>query len=163
NMESVEVRQYPLVYHGGWAIDLDALAATVTERTRAIVMVDPNNPTGSFVKHSEREALVELCRDRDIALISDEVFSDYAFGSDAHRAGTVSGVEECLAFAMSGLSKIGGLPQMKLGWIVTSGPEALRRDAMERLEWIADTYLSVGTPVQCAAAGLLESGEQVQR
>jgi alanine-synthesizing transaminase len=163
NMESVEVRHYPLVYHGGWAIDLERLAAAVNGRTRAVVVVDPNNPTGSYVKLAELEALVQLCRDREIALISDEVFADYAFAPDPDRAGTLAHVTNCLAFSMSGLSKIAGLPQMKLGWIVASGPAELRRQAFEKLEWIADTYLSVGTPVQCAAGGLLEAGEAVQR
>jgi aspartate/methionine/tyrosine aminotransferase len=163
NMESVEIRQYPLVYQGAWAIDLDGLAAAITKRTRALVVVHPNNPTGSFVKRAELQALVRLCKDRNIALISDEVFSDYAFAPDAERAGTIGEVTDCLAFAMSGLSKTAGLPQMKLGWIVVNGPEELRREAFEKLEWIADTYLSVSTPVQCAAGKLLEAGEGVQR
>jgi aspartate/methionine/tyrosine aminotransferase len=161
-MESIEVRQYPLVYDGPWAIDLEGLAAAITERTRAIVVVHPNNPTGSYVKRAELDALVRLCRERELALISDEVFSDYDFAPDPHRAGSLATVTDCLAFAMSGLSKIAGLPQMKLGWIVVNGPEKLRAGAFEKLEWIADTYLSVSTPVQCAAAALLEAGEQVQ-
>ncbi len=161
-MESVEVRQYPLAYHGAWSIDLDALTAAISERTRAIVLVHPNNPTGSYVKRAELDTLVRLCRDRELALISDEVFSDYDFAPDPDRAGSLASVTDCLAFAMSGLSKIAGLPQMKLGWIVVSGPAPLRAEAFERLEWIADTYLSVSTPVQCAARALLEAGEQVQ-
>jgi aspartate/methionine/tyrosine aminotransferase len=168
NLESVEVRQYPLAYQGGWAIDLDSLAAAVSDRTRAVVLVNPNNPTGSYVKRTELQALSRLCRERRIALISDEVFSDYALGEAAgseavERVSTLVGVEECLAFSMSGLSKVAGLPQMKLGWIVTSGPAKLRDEAMEKLEWIADTYLSVSTPVACAAARLLASGVLVQR
>jgi alanine-synthesizing transaminase len=161
-MESIEVRPYPLVYHGGWSIDLDGLAAAINDRTRAVVVVHPNNPTGSYVKRTELDALVRLCLERDLALISDEVFSDYDFAPDPHRAGTLALVTDCLAFSMSGLSKIAGLPQMKLGWIAVSGPEALRAEAFEKLEWIADTYLSVGTPVQCAAVALLAAGEQVQ-
>jgi aspartate/methionine/tyrosine aminotransferase len=161
-MESVEVRQYPLVYHGAWAIDLEGLEAAITAGTRAIVLVHPNNPTGSFVKLAELDALAGLCRQRGLALISDEVFSDYAFVPDPRRAGTLAGVTDCLAFSMSGLSKIAGLPQMKLGWIVVSGPAPVRAEAFEKLEWIADTYLSVSTPVQCAAGALLEAGEQVQ-
>jgi len=163
NLESVEVRQYPLVYHGAWAIDLDALAAAVSERTRAVVLVNPNNPTGSYVKRAELQTLARLCGERRIALISDEVFSDYALTPDAERVATLAGVEECLAFSMSGLSKVAGLPQMKLGWIVASGPAKLRAEAIEKLEWIADTYLSVSTPVACAAARLLAAGESVQR
>jgi len=162
-MESLDVRQYPLAYHGGWSIDLDALEAAVTDRTRAIVLVNPNNPTGSFIQRAELAALTRLAAARRLALISDEVFSDYAFSPDADRVATLADVEDCLAFSMSGLSKVAGLPQMKLGWIVCAGPERLRREAMEKLEWIADTFLSVGTPVQCAAARLLEAGEEVQR
>jgi len=163
NLESVEVRQYALAYHGGWGIDADAVAGAVTARTRAVVLVNPNNPTGSYLKRGERGGLVKLCGERGIALISDEVFADFALGSDAERVGTLAGVDECLAFSMSGLSKIAGLPQMKLGWIVASGPPDVRREAMEKLEWIADTYLSVSTPVQCAAARLLAAGEVVRR
>ena len=165
NLESVKVRQYPLAYQGGWSIDLDSLAAAVSQRTRAVVLVNPNNPTGSYVKRAELETLSRLCAQRRVALISDEVFSDYALGeaADAERVATLAGVEECLAFSMSGLSKVAGLPQMKLGWIVTSGPAKLRAEAMEKLEWIADTYLSVSTPVACAAAKLLASGVLVQR
>jgi aspartate/methionine/tyrosine aminotransferase len=162
-MESIEVRQYPLEYHAGWAIDLDALAGTITARTRAVVLVNPNNPTGSYIKRGELEALARIAADRGIALISDEVFSDYAFAADADRVTSLAGVEDCATFSLSGLSKIAGLPQMKLGWIVVAGPARLRVEAIEKLEWIADTYLSVGTPVQCAAARLLEYGAAVQR
>lgn len=161
-MESLRVVSYPLVYQGGWSIDCEALAAAVTERTRAIVVVNPNNPTGSFLKRDE----LEFLQSRGVALISDEVFADYAFGDDARRvrslAGNGAGEAAGLAFSMSGLSKVAGMPQMKLGWIVVSGPAAARAEAMEKLEWIADTYLSVGTPVQQAAARLLELGKGVQ-
>jgi alanine-synthesizing transaminase len=151
NLESIEVRQYPLSYHAEWAVDLDSLE--VTERTRAIVLVNPNNPTGSFLKRRELEALRRL----GIPIISDEVFSDYPFAADPERVATLVSETGCPAFSMSGLSKISGLPQMKLGWIVANSPEA-----MERLEWIADTYLSVGTPVQCASRRLMQAGEAIQ-
>jgi len=163
DMESIELRSYPLTYHGRWAIDVDALFAALSDRTRAIILVNPNNPTGSFLKRPELARLALLCAERGIALISDEVFSDYAFEADPERAGTVASLDHCLAFAMSGLSKIAGLPQMKLGWMVIAGPAAACAKAFERLEWIADTYLSVGTPVQHAAARLLTAGEYVQR
>jgi aspartate/methionine/tyrosine aminotransferase len=158
-MESLEIRQYPLAYHGAWSIDIPALQAAINDRTRAIVLVNPNNPTGSYVKTDELAALSRL----EIPLISDEVFADYAFHVDPHRVSLVASTHDCLSFSMSGLSKAAGLPQVKLGWIVTGGPETLRREAMEKLEWIADTYLSVGTPVQCAAPSLLEFGEEVQQ
>ena len=167
DMESVRVRQYPLEYHGEWSIDLQGLARALTRRTRAIVLVNPNNPTGSYVKRGELSALTALCARRGVALISDEVFADYALTEDPDRVPTLvtplAGVEECLAFSMSGLSKVAGLPQMKLGWMVVNGPAALRAGAWEKLEWIADTYLSVSTPVQCAAARLLAAGDSVQR
>ena len=159
-MESVRVRQYSLVYHGGWSIDLHSVARALTPRTRAIVLVNPNNPTGSYVKRGELIELTALCAQRDIALISDEVFADYNFSEDPDRVTTLAGVEECLAFSMSGLSKVAGLPQMKLGWMVVNGPAALRAKAWENLEWVADTYLSVSTPVQCAAARLLAAGDK---
>jgi alanine-synthesizing transaminase len=163
NMESVEVRQYSLSYHSEWAIDMEALAAAITPRTRAIVLVNPNNPTGSYVKHSELDSLVRLTADRGIALISDEVFSDYSLAATPERVDTLVNTEGCLSFSMSGLSKVAGLPQMKLGWIVIGGPESLRVEAMEKLEWIADTYLSVGAPVQHRAAQLLQAGDLVQQ
>lgn len=163
HMEAVRVVQYPLVYHDGWSIDLDGLVRCVTDRARAIVLVNPNNPTGSFVKRREVETLAALCRDHNLALISDEVFADYTFGPDPERVSSLTGIEEVVTFCLSGLSKIAGLPQMKLGWIVIGGPAALRRDATTRLELIADTYLSVGTPVQHALPRLLEAGTHVQQ
>jgi alanine-synthesizing transaminase len=162
-LESVEVRQYPLVYNSGWLIDMEALAGAVTGRTKAVVVVNPNNPTGSFVKREELRILCQICEARGIALISDEVFSGYAFAPDPERVSSVTSVDSCLAFSLSGLSKLAGLPQMKLAWIAISGPAKLRSTAMERLEWIADTYLSVGSPVQSAAARLMALGEAVQR
>jgi hypothetical protein len=161
--ESLVPRQYPLRYFGGWSIDIEALEAAITGRTRAVVLVNPNNPTGSYVKRAELAALTQLAARRGLALISDEVFSDYAFGADAGRVATLAAVEDCLAFSLSGLSKVAGMPQMKLGWMVCSGPERLRREAMEKLEWIADTFLSVGAPVECAAAKLLRAGAEVRR
>jgi hypothetical protein len=161
-LECVEARQYSLLEEIRWGIDIASIEAAVTERTRAIVVVNPNNPTGSFVKRGELDRLMRLCQERGVALISDEVFSDYAFAPDADRVGSVADVSGCLAFCMSGLSKVAAFPQMKLGWIVAGGPEELRREAFEKLEWIADTYLSVSTPVQCAAARFLEAGETVQ-
>jgi hypothetical protein len=152
NMESLKVRQYRLAYHAGWSIDLDAVAAEMSQRTRAVMLVNPNNPTGSYVKRAELAALRDLCRARGVAVISDEVFADYAFAANGERVALLAG-----DYSMSGLSKVAGLPQMKLGWIVA--PD----EAIENLEWIADTYLSVGTPVQCAAARLLAAGETMQR
>jgi aspartate/methionine/tyrosine aminotransferase len=161
-MERVKTAPYPLAYHDGWFVDFDVLEAAVTPATRAIVVVNPNNPTGSFLKRGELERLHRLCRERALSLISDEVFADYAFGEDPERVATLADNRETPAFSMSGLSKAAGLPQMKLGWIVLSGPEREQARAAAALEWIADTYLSVSTPVQRAAASLLRVGEQVQ-
>ena len=162
NLEHVRISQYPLIYHEGWSIDTGALAGAVTARTRAIVLVNPNNPTGSFVKRRELDKLVELCHEHSLAIISDEVFSDYAFAADPDRIASLTGVHEILTFSLSGLSKVAGLPQMKLGWIVASGPPSERNAAMERLELIADTYLSLATPVQHALPRLLEAGENIR-
>ena len=161
-MESVHVKHYPLIYQDGWSIDTEALAAAITGRTRAVVLVNPNNPTGSFVKRCELDVLVPLCAEQGIALISDEVFADYVFGSEAERVPSLAHVDETLAFCLSGLSKIAGLPQVKLGWIVIGGPPAQRAQATEKLELIADTYLSVGTPVQHALPKLLAAGKNVR-
>jgi alanine-synthesizing transaminase len=161
-MESVAVHSYPLVYCGGWTIDWQAVGGALTDRTRAIILVNPNNPTGTYIKTGDLERLVALSSERRIALISDEVFSDYAFAPDPSRVTTLAGLQDGLAFSLSGLSKIAGLPQMKLGWIVVAGALEERGRAWERLEWIADTYLSVGAPVQYAAARLFAGGESVQ-
>jgi alanine-synthesizing transaminase len=162
-MELACVVEYPLVYRDGWAIDIEALAEKIGERTRAIVLVNPNNPTGSFVKRRELDALVELSAERGIALISDEVFADYGFAPDVERVPSLTGTDAALTFCLGGLSKMAGLPQMKLGWIIIEGPTALRSEAAERLELIADTYLSVGTPVQHALPQLLAAGTTVER
>ncbi len=161
-LEAVEVRQYRLYYDHGWWIDLDSVAAAVTGRTRAIAVVSPNNPTGRFSKRVEQQALAKLCAGRGLALIADEVFFDYAFRADAERAPSAVTVDECLCFTLNGLSKAAGLPQMKLGWIAVSGPGELRRRAHERLELIADTYLTVSTPVQQAASALLGGARRFQ-
>ena len=161
-MESVRVAHYPLAYHGVWSLDTDALARAITPATRAVVVVNPNNPTGSYLKRDERDSLVEICRARHLAIVSDEVFADYPHGPDPRRVATLAGEEDVPAFSMSGLSKIAGLPQMKLGWIVAAGPPRLRREAMEKLELVADTYLSGSTPVQHAAPALLAAGVAVR-
>jgi aspartate/methionine/tyrosine aminotransferase len=152
-LESVNIRQYPLRYDGVWHVDFDALEKAITPRTRGIVVVNPNNPTGSFLKRAELDVLDALAAERGLAILSDEVFRDYAFGEDAERVSTLAGERRALTFCMSGLSKIAGLPQMKLGWVAVNGPD--REQAMDALELIADTYLSVSTPIQIALPRLL--------
>lgn len=152
-LESVRIRQYPLRYDGVWHVDFEALEQSITSRTRAIVAVNPNNPTGSFLKRAELERLEALAVRHNLAILSDEVFRDYALVEDADRVSTLAGQRQALTFSMSGLSKIAGMPQMKAGWMVASGPGS--DEALEALELIADTYLSVSTPVQVALPRLL--------
>lgn len=161
-LECVRVVQYPLFYDHGWRLDIAALRTLVTPSTSAIVTVHPNNPTGSFLKTDELEELAEVAREHDLAIVSDEVFLDYWRAPDARRAGVVAGNPAVLSFSLSGLSKIAGVPQMKLAWMVAGGPEAVRGPALARLELIADTYLSTGTPVQLAAPALLDARFGVQ-
>jgi hypothetical protein len=153
SLEGVEIRQYELHYahHAGWQIDLDSIESAIGPDTRAIVVVSPNNPTGSFVKPCEAGRLNEICSRRGAALIADEVFGDFGFDEDGRRTGSLAPNDEALTFVMSGLSKVLALPQMKLGWIVTNGPPGIRDEAVERLDLIADTFLSPGAPAQNAA------------
>jgi hypothetical protein len=143
------------VYAGEWHLDLDALRNAVTDRTRAIVLIHPNNPTGSYAKKHERQALVELAQDRDLALIVDEVFWWFPHHSDTPPEASFAAEAEVLTLTLNGISKLLGSPHLKLGWITISGPEKVRVEASARLEIIADTFLSVNTPVQHALPDLL--------
>jgi aspartate/methionine/tyrosine aminotransferase len=177
DLQDVRLVPYPLIYDHGWQMDFPSLEQAVTERTRGVVVVHPNNPTGSFVSAKERELLNSFCRERELAVIADEVFLDYVIrgsaGADELRSTgqpgaavptwSFAGNGEVLTFTLSGVSKISGLPQMKVAWVVTSGPRELAEAAMERLEVIADTYLSMNAPVQWAVPVLLEQRENIQR
>jgi len=160
DLESVKTVHYRLEYDHGWFIDLSHLRSRITPRTRAIVVVNPNNPTGSFIKRHELEQLTEICLSHGLPLISDEVFNDYSLRTDAERVSCLAAHASVLTFSLSGLSKVAGLPQMKLGWIAANGPA--HAEALQRLELIADTYLSVSAPVQNAAARLLETRKNIQ-
>jgi aspartate/methionine/tyrosine aminotransferase len=160
-LESVKVTHYPLLLDRTWSLDLDALREAASRKTRAVAVVSPNNPTGNFLKSAELNVLTTICAKRGLAMIVDEVFSDFVLS--AIDTAPTSVVEQALCFTLSGLSKVAGLPQMKLAWIVVSGPRDERRRAIERLELISDTYLSVGTPVECAAAQLLGTRHAFQR
>jgi hypothetical protein len=160
-LESVRVLPYPLAHDGEWHLDVAGLREALGPRTRAIVIVSPHNPTGACLKRDERDALETLCARRRVALVSDEVFADYFFRDDPRRAASVARDGPALAFALGGLSKSCGLPQLKLAWTAVTGPEPLRRDALARLEVVADTYLSVSTPVQVAAPELLARREEL--
>lgn len=162
-LEAVRVLQYPLVYEGRWRVDWEALRRAITPRTRALIVVHPNNPTGSLIQAPELDRLAALCAERGLALISDEVFSDYPLADMPGSLATLYRGEGPLTFCLSGLSKLAGLPQMKLAWILVGGEAPLCRQALERLELIADTYLSVGTPVQCALPRLMRAGGVVRR
>jgi alanine-synthesizing transaminase len=157
DLEAIEIHQYPLFYDTAWGIDLGALEAAITPDCRAVLLVNPNNPTGSFLKRAEYSELARLCARYGLAIISDEVFSDFSFGSDYQRVQTLAHMDDVLTFSLNGLSKMAGLPQMKLGWMVVSGPEAVRTEALSRLEIIADTFLSVNTAVQWAASTVIET------
>ncbi|HEY3885733.1 MAG TPA: pyridoxal phosphate-dependent aminotransferase [Vicinamibacterales bacterium] len=162
-LDGVEQRRYPLEYHGAWSADVEALDRAWSGETRALLAVSPNNPTGSLVGADELTELVSRCADRSAALILDEVFCDYLF-ADSSVQDVLSPLDAppCLVFRLGGLSKSAGLPQMKLGWIAVSGPDELVREAMDRLELVCDTYLSVSTPVQLAAPALIHGGAPIR-
>ncbi len=151
---------YPLKYDQTWEIDFEALEAQITPRTKAVVLVNPNNPTGSYLKRAELERLNALCRKHDLVIISDEVFMDYPLIDGEHVS--LKDNREVLTFVLGGLSKALAMPQMKLGWILTSGPTDAVKEALLRLEIIADTYLSVNTPVQHAALTWLSEAKGIQ-
>jgi alanine-synthesizing transaminase len=154
-LESVALRRYPLRYDGTWHLDLAALEAAIGPRTRAVVVVSPGNPTGAVLSGEELGRLDALCAARGLALLSDEVFADSA---PAPVPG-VLGPRESLAFHLSGLSKVCGLPQLKVGWLAAAGPAPLVGPALQRLEVIADAYLSVSGPSQLALRELLPARE----
>lgn len=156
----VKLGHYPLVYDHGWQIDLHALEKAISGRTRGIIVVNPNNPTGNFVGDSERNSLTEICIQRNLALIADEVFLDFPL--DAESA-TLASNAEALTFVTSGLSKIAGLPQMKMAWLLVNGPTALKNQAVEKLEIISDTFLSLNAPVQLATPHFLNHRQDFQR
>ena len=186
-LDGVTPLAYRLEYHGRWGVDVDSVDASWTDRVRALLAVSPNNPTGSILTGAELAALGRRCGERDAALIVDEVFADYpltapvASGFSRTNEPVVSGFSRtneepsgfsrtfnnpafpCLTFRLGGLSKSAGLPQVKLGWIAVEGPDALVRGALDRLELICDTYLSVATPVQVAAPRLIDGGEAVRQ
>ena len=163
-LESVRQVPYRLIYEEprGWRIDMERLRNTISNRTVAIVSVSPNNPTGSFLKNDELAGIGGLCRQFGLAHIVDEVFADYGRGADEHRVRCAAEYRDSLTFVLNGFSKIVGLPQLKLAWILVSGPDALCRQAREHLEFINDAYLTVATPIQNAAADILRQRGMIQ-
>jgi alanine-synthesizing transaminase len=175
DIHDLHLVSYPLIYDHGWQIDFHAVELGITARTRGVIVVNPNNPTGHYVKPEEMARLSGLCAARQMAVIADEVFLDFAHseigtGRDVTKSGRsksrpISNAANsgALTFTMSGLSKISGLPQMKAAWLVASGPEALKREALGRLEVIADTYLSMNAPIQLAMPVLLQQRVEFQK
>jgi alanine-synthesizing transaminase len=164
-IHDVKLRPFHLVYDHGWQIDFHGLEKSIGARTRAILLVHPNNPTGHFIRSSEARRLNALCVANGLALVVDEVFFDYKLSKDSEHAAnhrTFACNAPVLTFALSGLSKISALPQMKVGWIAVSGPEKSARDALARLEFIADTYLSLSAPIQHALPALLAQRQLLQ-
>jgi aspartate/methionine/tyrosine aminotransferase len=168
DLQDVKLLPYPLIYDHGWQMDFHSLQRTVTGRTRGVVVVHPNNPTGSYVHDVEVDPLNEFCRVHGLALIVDEVFLDYQLGDGSaapkpfKSAASFVSNHDVLTFTVSGLSKISGLPQMKVAWFVTSGPAPEVEAALARLEVIADTYLSMSAPVQCAVPVMLHQRKSIQ-
>ncbi len=170
-LDDLELVHYPLEYDDKWRMDLDAVREGLGPRTRAVLVVNPNNPTGSFVGEDELRFLADCAKRHRLALIADEVFVDYGFAPEgpeapenacSKRLTSHEASSEVLTFTLSGLSKISGLPQMKLAWVVVKGPDGQLKEALARLEVIADTYLSVSTPLQHALPGLLETRHTLQ-
>lgn len=160
-LESVTAIPYALEYHGSWRIDVDSITRAATERVRAIMIVSPNNPTGSFLHRDDLKAISAIAKARGWAIIGDEVFADYPLDAAPDAAAVLPGAD-VLTFSLGGLSKSAGLPQLKLGWIGFGGPPADVDRALAAYEIIADTYLSVSTPVQAAAAELIEQGSAIR-
>jgi alanine-synthesizing transaminase len=159
-LDDVRTVPYALQMYGAWSLDRASIERAFSPRTRAILVVTPNNPTGSMLDHDDTAWLLGVCAARGVALIADEVFADYAHSKRHSATAALRGADLC--FSLGGLSKSAGLPQLKLGWIAVGGPDALVRAAIDRLELICDTYLSVATPVQEAAASLIEAGATIR-
>jgi alanine-synthesizing transaminase len=155
-LNDVTLRTYRLAYDGEWHIDFTSFESQLTNRTRAVVLVHPNNPTGSYLKQKEFERICSLATLYHCSLIADEVFGPYAFSPDTHRAQILNSQSQILLFSLNGISKLLGLPQFKLSWIVVQGNSSLTDDALKKLEIIEDTFLSVNTPVQLALPKLLQ-------
>src|SRR5436853_4173278 len=161
DIQDVSLARYPLIYDLGWQIDFHALEQAITPRTRGVIVVNPNNPTGHFVKRAELAKLNSICSAREMAIIADEVFLDFALDRD--RPASFAANRGAPTITLSGLSKISGLPQMKAAWLIAGGPREWKREALARLELIADAYLSVNAPVQLAIPRFLEQRHVFQK
>jgi hypothetical protein len=160
-LNDVEVRHYRLTYDDDWRVDFDSVRAAIDPSTKALLVVHPNNPTGSFVNKREKEEILGLVQRHGLALIADEVFAEYSLTESEARYGSFASEGRSLVFTLNGISKLLGMPQMKLAWITVSGESETVRNAMDRLEVICDTYLSTGTPIQRALPSLLDDGPRI--
>ena len=160
-LEGIVAAPYRLEYHRSWSIDRESIVRRTSPSARAVLVVSPNNPTGSCLREADREWLVAHAAAHRLALVSDEVFADYPLVKRPDASSLV-GESRVLTFALGGLSKSVGLPQVKLGWIAASGPGAEVAEALARLDLISDAFLSVSTPVQVAAPRLMEDGAAVR-
>jgi alanine-synthesizing transaminase len=160
DINDIKLIRYSLFYDHGWHIDIHALKQAITPRTRGMILVHPNNPTGHFTKTEEIAQLNEICAANQMAIIADEVFLDFSLGA-AQKSFVANSAS--LTFTMSGISKISGLPQMKFAWLAVNGPKEVKREALARLEMIADTYLSLNAPIQLAAPVLLQQRATFQQ
>ncbi len=161
-LNDVVLQHYCLAYDGEWHIDFESLQSTFTDRTRAIVIVHPNNPTGSYLKQNEFELVCTFAAEHNCSIIADEVFGPYNFSSDPNRASISTSNTSILSFSLNGISKLLGLPQLKLSWIVVRGNSQQTDEALSRLDIIADTFLSVNTPVQVALPKLFEHSQFIR-
>jgi alanine-synthesizing transaminase len=161
DLQDVRLVRYPLIYDHGWQVDFHALEGAITPRTRAVIVVHPNNPTGHFTKPAERTRLNRICARRELALLVDEVFLDFSLSQRPQQSWATN--TEALTFTMTGLSKICGLPQMKAAWLIVGGPEQRKAEALGRLEVVADTYLSMNAPVQHAIPTFLSQRRSFQQ
>jgi alanine-synthesizing transaminase len=161
DIQDIRLVRYPLLYDHGWQMDFHSLEQTITANTRGVIVVHPNNPTGHFTKAAEMVRVNAICAARKLAIIADEVFLDFNLGAESQAS--FAGNSQALTFAMSGLSKICGLPQMKAAWLAVNGPDELKKEALARLELIADTYLSMSAPVQLAIPKFLEQRHDFQK
>jgi len=160
-INDVDFDYYPLVFDGlRWSLDLQTLKGLIDNKTKAIILVNPNNPTGSYINRAELNVLNQICQEHQMSIISDEVFLEYAFEQDDRIS--CMGNQSVLTFSLGGLSKSMALPQMKCAWILASGPQKVLTEALSRLEIIADTYLSVNTPVQNALGDWLKEAKVIQ-
>jgi alanine-synthesizing transaminase len=160
-LEDISLAPYPLFYDHGWHLDIEALRRLIGPKTRAIALVHPNNPTGHLTKLAERQALESLCADHGLALIVDEVFLDYVLTGETPQS-FAAGEHPVLTFVLSGLSKVAALPQMKAAWLAAFGPEQDLKRALDRLEIIADTFLAMNAPIQCALPAWLAKRGTIQ-